>query len=172
MKSISNFQKGILISVFLIFIIAYPFFTISYFQTDKLISFYLKFVLIPITFILLYIIFKNKKIFFLNVNNLIQKLVMIVISIIFVIIVTSLIFVSVTTTINCNIGNSKEIYISSKILSTKFSHTKNGRLRHYISFYNEKIGYVKDLEVYYKYQKDDYFNKKMKIGSLGLLYSK
>ncbi len=101
-----------------------------------------------------------------------QKLVMVLISFLFVNIVTSLIFVSVTTIINCNIGNSKEIYISSKILNTKFSHTKNGRLRHYISFYNEKIGYVKDLEVYSKYQKGDNFNKKMKIGSLGLLYSK
>lgn len=172
MKSISNFQKGLLISVFVIFLIAYPFFTISYFQTDKLISFYIKFICIPITFVLPFIIFKNKKIFFLNLNNLIQKSLLVLIFILFSNLIISLLFVSITTIVNCNIGSSEEIYINSKILKTKSSYTKNGKIRHYISFYNEKAGYVEDLEVYGKYQKGDNFNKKMKIGSLGLIYFK
>ena len=172
MKSISNFQKGLLISVVVMFLIAYPFFTISYFQTDKLISFYLKFIFIPITFVLLFIIYKNKTIFFLNLNNLIQKTVLVLIFSVFSNVVISLLFVSITTIVNCNIGSSEEIHINSKILKTNNSFTKNGKLRHYISFYNEKVGYVEDLEVYKNYKKGDNFNKKMKIGSLGLLYSK
>jgi hypothetical protein len=172
MKLISNFQKGLLISVVVMFLIAYPFFTISYFQTDKLISFYLTFICIPITFVLLFIIYRNKKIFFLNLNNLIQKSVLLLIFILFSNLIISLLFVSIATIVNCNIGSSEEIYINSKILKTNSSYTKNGKKRHYISFYNEKAGYVEDLEVYDKYQKGDNFNKKMKIGSLGLLYSK
>lgn len=172
MKSISNFQKGLLISAVVIFLIAYPYFTISYFQTDKLISFYLKFIIIPISFVLFFIIYKNKTTFFLNLNNLIQKSILVLIFILFSNVVISLLFVSIATIVNCNIGSSEEIHINSKILKSNNSYTKNGKLRHYISFYNENVGYVEDLEVYENYQKGDNFNIKMKIGSLGLLYSK
>ena len=108
----------------------------------------------------------------MNLNNLIQKSILVLIFILFSNFIISLLFVSITTIVNCNIGSSEEIYINSKILKTNNSYTKNGKLRHYISFYNESVGYVKDLEVYKNYQKGENFNKKMKIGSLGLLYSK
>lgn len=172
MKSISNFQRGLFITAIIIFVIAYPFFSISYFQTDKLISFYLKFIIIPISFVLLFIVYKNKTTFFLNLNNLLQKSILVLIFILFSNLVLSLLFVSISIIINCNIGSSEEIDINSEILDAKNSYTKNGRLRHYISFQDEKVGYIKDLEVYENYQKGDNFNKKMKIGSLGLLYSK
>ncbi|WP_298117900.1 hypothetical protein [Flavobacterium sp.] len=77
-----------------------------------------------------------------------------------------------TTIINCYIGKSTNIEIKSKVLDTKYSIGKTGRKRYYITFEDEKLGYIKDFEVYKKYKKNELFVKKMKSGSLGLLYSK
>ncbi len=49
--------------------------------------------------------------------------------------------------------------------------TKNGRLRHYINFENPKNQELINLEVYRKYEVGEIFEKEMKYGYWGILYS-
>ncbi len=167
-----NFQRVLLIAILIIFIIAFPFFSIPYFETDLITRFYFKYVLIPFTLFVLYFISIKRKSFFVNITNYLKKILLIITSLTIVNIFFLLLFISLTTIINCYIGKSTNIEIKSKVLDTKYSIGKTGRKRYYITFEDEKLGYIKDFEVYKKYKKNELFVKKMKSGSLGLLYSK
>lgn len=167
-----NFERVILIAILIIFIIAFPFFSIPYFETDLITKFYFKYVLIPFTILVLYFVSIKRKSFFVNITNYLKKILLVLIFVTVVNIFFSLLFVSLTTIINCYIGKSTNIEVKSKVLDTKYSIGKTGRIRYYITFDDKKLGYIKDFEVYKNYEKNELFVKKMKLGSLGLLYSK
>ena len=167
-----NFERVILIAILIIFITAFPFFSIPYFETDLISKFYFKYILIPFTLLVLYFISKKRKSFFVNITNYLKKILLVITFLTIVNIFFLLFFVSLTTIINCYIGKSTNIEIKSIVLDAKYSIGKTGLKRYYITFNDKKLGYIKDLEVYRKYEKNELFVKKMKSGSLGLLYSK
>ena len=71
---------------------------------------------------------------------------------------------------NAYIGNSRTINLNAKIVNY-YTLTSKGRTRHYIKIQDQQLARIIDLKVQGQYQVGQTFNKTMKIGKWGLLYS-
>jgi hypothetical protein len=78
---------------------------------------------------------------------------------------------STIITTNAYLEPQKEIRISETVIEYEPYTTKNGRLRHYITFKNPVDNQIIRLEVYRKYEVGKTFTKTMKLGKWGQLYS-
>jgi hypothetical protein len=79
--------------------------------------------------------------------------------------------ISVIILTNAYIGDSKTININAKIVDY-YTLKRKGQKRHYIKIQDKKINRIIELKVQLPYQVGQTFNKTMKIGKWGLLYSK
>lgn len=161
-------------------IIGYPFFTIKYFETSTALKITAKFLLLPI-FVCLLII--GPKFYYIKVKPLdnnkpktkLKEKARDIISIIMMIISTTAIFFgiafSLIITTNKFFGISENIKIKEAVEKYEPYITKNGRLRHYIDFRNPKTQNTIHLEVYREYYVGEIFEKEMKYGAWGILYS-
>lgn len=160
-------------------IIAYPFFTIRYFETSTALLITAKFLLLPIIICLVVFgpKFYYKKVKPLDKNipkNKVKEKARDVFSIIMMTICLSGILFgmgfSLIITTNRFFGNSEIVQIKEPVKS--YSHdTKNGVLKHYIDFKDPKTQKTIQLEVYRKYDVGEIFEKEMKYGAWGILYS-
>jgi hypothetical protein len=84
------------------------------------------------------------------------------------------IFIATTLSIiiltNAYTGDSQTITLNAKIVDYYILKSKS-RTRHYIKIQDEQIGRIIELKVQEPYQIGHTFNKTMKIGRWGLLYS-
>lgn len=84
------------------------------------------------------------------------------------------IFIGTTLSIiiltNAYYGDSKTINLNAKIVDYYILRRK-GRTRHYIKIQDHQLDKIIDLKVQGPYQVGQIFNKTMKIGKWGLLYS-
>ncbi len=160
-------------------IIGYPFFSIKYFETQSALRITAKYLLLPIFISLL--IF-GPKFYFKKVkpldNRKDSKLKIIlrdIFSIMFMIICATGLFFgiafSLIITTNKFFGTPEYILIKEPVQNYQPYITKNGRLRHYIDFRNPKTQEKIRLEVYRKYREGEIFEKEMKYGFWGILYS-
>ena len=78
---------------------------------------------------------------------------------------------SLIITTNKLFGNSENVKIIETVEKYEPYTTKNGRLRHYIDFRNPKTQETIHLEVYREYYVGEIFEKEMKYGAWGILYS-
>ena len=162
-------------------IIGFPFFTIKYFETSSALIITTKYFFLPI--LLCLIIFAPK--FYYNkikpLDNKIPKnkfkentrdIVSIIMMIIFSsgIISYGIIFSLIITT-NKYFGKSEIVKIQEPVEKYEPYTTRYGRLRHYIDFKNPKTQKTIHLEVYREYQVGEIFEKEMKYGAWGILYS-
>jgi hypothetical protein len=171
--------KTIGIMVLIACYISFPFFKIKYFETLSSLQFIFHYLLIPILFIAAIgaVIIYKKRLRKLNKQtNSKLKIVLqdsfttvLLTGIVSAIIVGMTVSTIVTTNAFC--GQSKEIEIKAKVLGYSANTTKWGRLRHRIKFINSYDKTMTDIEVYRKYKIGEVFNKKMKIGKWGQLYS-
>lgn len=157
------------------FIIGYPFFTIKYFESHTALKIATKYILLPIFITLLV---AGPKFYFKNVKPLDKKpesKIKDFFSIAFMIVCATGFFFfmsfSLIITTNKLFNNSEAVKIKTPVTKYYTDLTKNGRLRHYIKFTNPKTGETIDLEVYRKYERGEFFEKEMKYGAWGILYS-
>ncbi|MES2380339.1 MAG: hypothetical protein V4538_04810 [Bacteroidota bacterium] len=161
-------------------VISYPFFAIKYFETEKALKITAKYFLGP-TFICLCLFgprFYFKKVkpldSYLTQSKLKEK-ARDIFSIIIMICYSSIIFCgmffSLIITTN-SFGKSQLVIIRQTIIKYRPEVTKNGRLRHYIDISNPYDNDNIHLEVYREYKPGEIFEKEMKYGQWGILYSK
>lgn len=72
---------------------------------------------------------------------------------------------------NAYIGESRTIHLNAEIVDYDTSK-RRGRTRHYIKIQDKQLDRIIELQVKRPYQVRQRFNKTMKIGKWGLLYSK
>jgi hypothetical protein len=72
---------------------------------------------------------------------------------------------------NAYIGDIKTINLNSKIIDYYTLTNNNGQIRHYIKIQDNRFDRIIDLKVKGPYQVGQTFNKTMRIGKWGLLYS-
>jgi hypothetical protein len=172
--------KVILFYIVCAFIIGYPFFAIDYFETSTALRLNAKFLLLPI-FISLLIIgpkFYYRKVKPLDNNKPKTKFkekARDIFSIIMITICATGLFFGITfsliITSNKFFGKSETVKIKERVKKYEPYITKNGRLRHYIDFRNPKTQKTIHLEVYREYYVGEIFEKEMKYGAWGILYS-
>ena len=161
-------------------IIGYPFFTIKYFETSSALMITTKYFLLPI---LLCLSVFSPKFYYRKVKPLDSKIpkdkfkenTRDIISIMMMIICSSgilfgIVFSLIITT-NKLFGKSEIITIQEPVEKYESHITRHGKLKHYIDFRNPKTQKTIHLEVYQKYQIGEIFEKEMKYGSWGILYS-
>jgi len=173
-------SKVILFYIICAFIIAYPFFAIDYFETSTALKLTAKYLLIPIFICLLILVpkFYYKKVKPLDKNKpktKIKEKSRDILSIFMMLICLTGIFFgivfSLIITTNKFFGKSETVEIKEPVLEYSPEITRNGRLRHHIKFKNPKTNKNIDLEVYRKYKVGEIFEKEMKYGAWGILYS-
>jgi hypothetical protein len=71
---------------------------------------------------------------------------------------------------NAYVGISKNINLNAKIVDY-YTLKSKGQVRHYIKIQDQQLDRIIDLKVQGPYQIGQTFNKSMKIGKWGLLYS-
>ena len=72
---------------------------------------------------------------------------------------------------NAYLGENKEIYIQAKIVDYYIQTNNSGKVSHHIKIQDKQLDKIVDLKVEQPYQVGQTFNKTMKIGKWGLLYS-
>lgn len=72
---------------------------------------------------------------------------------------------------NAYLGNNKEINLQAKIVDYYTLTNNGGKVKHYIKIQDKQLDKIVDLRVEQPYQVGQTFNKTMKIGKWGLLYS-
>lgn len=156
-------------------IIGYPFFTIKYFESHTALKIAAKYWLPPIFIVLLII---GPKFYIKKVKPLDNKpssKFRDFFSIAFMIICATGLFFSISfsliITTNKWFSKSETVKIKEPVTKYYTDITKNNRLRHYIEFTNPKTGKKISLEVYRKYETGEVFEKEMKYGAWGILYS-
>lgn len=172
--------KVIIFLILSAIIIGYPFFAIKYFETEKAFKITAKYFLVP-TFICLSLFgpsFYFRKVKPLDSyvpNSKLKEKVRDIFSIVLMIFYSSIIFCamffSLIITTN-SFGKSQLVMIRQTIIKYRPEVTKNGRLRHYIDFKNPYNNDNIHLEVYREYKPGEIFEKEMKFGQWGILYSK
>ena len=160
-------------------IIAYPFFTISYFEIEvprKMVTTYF---LAPILVLYLLLVprFYFKKVKPLDryqakskMKGKLREIYSIIMMILCGVGITLGIFFSLIVTTNS--FHSSRIKIREVVLNYEPYTTRLGRLRHYIDIINPKTKNKIHLEVYREYQIGALFEKDMYDGVWGILYSK
>lgn len=161
-------------------IIGYPFFSIKYFETSTAFLVTVKYLLLPI---ILFLLIYGPRFYFRKVKpiddnvpkNKFKEKARDIISIIIMIICSSGILFgiafSLIITTNKFFGKSEVVKIKETVEKYEPNITKNGRLRHYIHFRNPKTQKTIHLEVYREYFVGEIFEKEMKYGAWGILYS-
>ncbi|MCG9792632.1 hypothetical protein [Flavobacterium algicola] len=172
--------KVILFLIICALIISYPFFYIDYFEASTAQRITAKYFLVPIIICLLILLptFYFKKVKPLD-NDIpktkIKERLRDGISIFMMLFCLTGIFFgivfSLIITTNKLVGKSETVKIKEYVEEYKPNTTKNGRLRHYIKFENPKNQELINLEVYRKYEVGEIFEKEMKYGYWGILYS-
>jgi amino acid transporter len=172
--------KVILFLVICTLLISYPFFAIDYFETFTALRLTTKYFLVPIIICLSMLLptFYFKKVKPLD-NDMpkskTKEKIRDGISIIMMFFCLTVIFFgiifSLIITTNKFVGKTETIKIKQIVEKYKAYTTKNGRLRHYIDFENPKNKDIIHLEVYRKYEVGEIFEKSMKYGVWGILYS-
>lgn len=167
---------GLLISAI---IIAYPFFTISYFEIEAPRKMVTTYFLAPVLvlFIILVPRFYFKKVKHLDFYQAKSKMkgkLRDIYSVIMMIlcgvgISIGILFSVIVTT---NSFHSSRIKIREVVLNYEPYTTRHGRLRHYIDIINPKTKNKIHLEVYREYQIGELFEKEMYDGVWGIIYSK
>ncbi len=171
--------KTIGIMVLIACYILFPFFKIKYFETLTSLKFIYHYLLFPILFIAaigtIVIYIKRLRKFNKPTNSKLKIVLQDSFTTVLLTGIVSAILVGMTVstivTTNAFCGQSKEIEIKAKVLGYSANTTKWGRLRHRIKFINSYDQTMTDIEVYRKYEIGEEFNKKMKIGKWGQLYS-
>ncbi|MNJ83616.1 hypothetical protein D3C87_10380 [compost metagenome] len=160
-------------------IISYPFFAIRYFEISTALMISAKFFLLPIMICLLVFgpKFYYRKVKPLDKNipkNKGKEKARDVFSMILMIICLSGVLFgmafSLIITTNQFFGKSEIVKIKEPVKTYSFD-TNNGRLKHYIDFRDPKTQKIIELEVYRKYEVGEIFEKQMKYGAWGILYS-
>jgi len=156
-------------------IIGYPFFTIKYFESHTALKIVAKYLLLPIFIVLLIV---GPKFYFKKVKPLDKEpesKLKDFFSIAFMLICATALFFfisfSLIITTNKLFASSETVNIKESVTRYYTDLTKHGRLRHYIEFKNPKTGETINLEVYRKYETGEVFEKEMKYGAWGILYS-
>jgi hypothetical protein len=159
--------------------ILFPFIKIKYFETLSSLKFIYHYLLIPILCfaalgtIIVYIKYLRK------LNKKTNSKVKIVLQDLFTTgLLTSIVSaillgmtVSTIVTTNAYCGQSKEVRITAQVLDYSTNTTRWGRIRHRIKFINSYDQSMINLEVYRRYEIGEKFEKDMKIGIWGQLYS-
>ena len=176
---LSSTIKTIGIMVLIACYISFPFFRIKHFETLTALKFIYHNLLIPIACfaalgtIIVYIKYLRR----LNpkTNSKVKVVFQDLFTILFLtgIVSAILIGMSVSTIVTSNAycGQSKDVRIIGTVVDYSENTTKWGRLRHRIKFINSYDQTMTDIEVYRKYEVGEEFNKNMKIGKWGQLYS-
>jgi len=171
------------VTIFLILmaiVIAYPFITIKYFETETPLKITAKYFLGPIV---VFLCLFGPKFYFSKIKSLdnfkskskskeksrdIFAVVMMVLysSMLFFGLLFSLIIITNT------FGTSQTVMIRETVLKYRPEVTRNGKLRHHIEINNPRTHEDIHLEVYREYKQGEIFEKKMKYGLWGILYSK
>jgi len=155
-------------------IISYPFFTINYFESHTALKIAAKYLLLPI-FIFLLVFGPKFYIKKLKPSGETDSKSRDFFTIAFMIICATALFFSISfsliITTNKWFSNSETVKIKEPVTKYYTDLTKNGRLRHYIKFRNPRTKEIIDLEVYRKYEVGEFFEKEMKYGFWGILYS-
>lgn len=167
---------GIVISAL---VIGYPFFAIKYFETEIPRHIAATYFLLPI--LIVFIAF-GPRFYFKRVKQLdgyktkskLKEKVRDVFAIVMMIVCSSGVAFSIffSLIITTNTFYSSKTIISEAVLNYRPETTKNGRLRHYIDIVNPRTNNKIHLEVYRQYQAGEIFEKEMKYGLWGILYSK
>lgn len=160
-------------------IIAYPFFTISYFEIEAPRKMVTTYFLAPVLVLYLLLVprFYFKKMKPLDRYQAKSKMkgklrdIYSIIMMIFCGVGISLgIFFSLIVTTNS--FHSYRVTIREVVLNYEPYTTRHGRLRHYIDIINPRTKNKIHLEVYREYQIGELFEKEMNYGVWGILYSK
>ncbi|MGV3612309.1 MAG: hypothetical protein ACO1N0_15220 [Fluviicola sp.] len=155
-------------------VIAYPFFTIKYFESHTALELTAKYFLLPI-FIVLVIV--GPKFYMKHMRTGKKKLskfgdfVSMTVLILLATGIFSWMSFSLIIITNKWFDNSEKVTIQERVILYYTDVTKNGRLRHYIQFTDPKTGENIDLEVYRKFEIGEIFEKEMNYGAWGILYS-
>lgn len=156
-------------------VIAYPFFTIKYFETHTAQKLVVKYFLLPI-FIVLVIVGPK---FYMKHSSLkgkkqLSKFGNFVLMAVFILFSTGIFYwmcFSLIITTNKWFDSSETVIIQERVTLYFTNITKNGTLRHYIQITDPKTKEKIDLEVYRKYDVGEFFEKEMHYGAWGILYS-
>ena len=172
--------KVIVFYIFAGFIIAYPFFSIKYFETFVALKMTLKFFLTPIV---IFLLFFGPKFYYKKIKPLdkaipkskskekVRDTFSIIMATIFITMIFCGIAFSLIITTNKFLGKSKIVKVREPVKKYELYITKYGRLRHYIDFKNPRTNNTIHLEVYRRYNVGETFEKEMNYGFWGILYS-
>ena len=176
-----NFEyKALLFVAICAVVIGYPFFTIKYFETHLAIIIVWKYFLLPIFIILTIVcpVFYFKKMKSLDkrqVSKIKQRLKDFISICMIILFITLLLFsaaFSLVITTNKWFGNSELVMIKEPVIKYHPYTTKHGKLIHYINFVNPKSkDTIINFQVFRNYKKGEIFEKEMKCGAWGILYS-
>ncbi len=161
-------------------IIGYPFFTIKYFETSIALAVVTKFLLLPI---IIGLVIFSPKLYYKKIKKLDKKIpnssfkekLRDFTSITMMIICLSGILFgiafSLIITTNKLFAKPQIVKINENVIKYNQYISKYGRLRHYIDFKSPKTQEIIHLEVYREYYVGEIFEKEMKYGAWGILYS-
>lgn len=179
--TLSSFKKwGIIYFLICAVIGWYPFFTIKYFETHKALVTTTKYFLPIITFVAIPFVtkFYFKHIKQLNANHKFKTQTQekwadfFNCFLITLVVIATFFGMTFSTIITTNtLGNSQTILVQEKVQDYYTNTDKYGKTRLYIKFLNPVDKKVVTLEVYRQYNIGDTFEKEMKIGRWGILYS-
>ena len=176
---ISWTTKTIGIMLLIAVYISFPFFKIKYFETFTSLRIIYQYLLLPILFIsalgTIVIYIKYLRQFNKKTNSKTKAAFQDIFTTVFLTCIVSAILIGLTVstivTTNAYCGQSKDVRIIGTVVNYSENTTKWGRLRHRIKFINSYDQTMTDIEVYRKYEIGEEFNKNMKIGKWGQLYS-
>jgi len=180
--TLANFKIWIVIYFVICSIIGwYPFFSIKYFETHKALVTATKYFLPIITLVAIPVVtkFYFKHLKQLNANYKFKSLIKekwadftncFLITLVVVATFFAMTFSTIITT-NAYTGGSVSILLHENVQDHYTSTDKYGKTRRYIKFLNPVDKKVITLEVYRQYNVGDTFEKEMKIGRWGILYS-
>ena len=159
--------------------ISFPFFKIRHFETLTSLRMIYNYLLLPILFIsalgTIFIYIKYLRQFNKKTSSKTKAAFQDIVTTVFLTCSVSAILIGMTVstivTTNAYCGESKAVTITGTVINYSTNTTKWGRLQHHIKFINSFDNTMTNLEVYRKYEIGEVFNKDMKIGKWGQLYS-
>lgn len=179
--TLSSFKKWTIVYFLICSVIGwYPFFAIKYFETHKALVTTTKYFLPVIAVVAIYVVtkFYFKHLKQLNANHKFKSQTQekwadfFNCFLITLVVVATFFAMTFSTIITTNaLGNSNSIALKETVQDYYTSTDKYGKTRLYIKFLNPVDKEEVTLEVYRQYNIGDTFEKEMKIGRWGILYS-
>ena len=179
--TLSSFKKWTIVYFLICSVIGwYPFFAIKYFETHKALATTTKYFLPIITLVAIPVM---TKFYFKYLKQLDTSFKLksrtkekwtdfFNCFLIILVVIATFFGMTFSTIITTNaLGNSKSITLKETVQDYYTSTDKYGKTRLYIKFLNPVDKEVVTLEVYRQYNIGDTFEKEMKIGRWGILYS-